>query len=135
MSDGTPASASPPAMRLLIVDDDETSRYAMASFASRPGAEIIEAENGADGIAKALSEKPNLILLDMMMPGIGGHEVLQRLKGDPATSAIPVVLVTSRFINEEERQQVLSRAASVIYKGDLSREIVSKAIDDALAAI
>jgi signal transduction histidine kinase/CheY-like chemotaxis protein len=134
MSDGTPASAPPPAIRILIVDDDETARYAMVSFASRPGAEIIEAENGADGIVKALSEKPNLILLDMMMPGIGGHEVLQRLKSDPATSAIPVVLVTSRFVNEEERQQVLSRAASVIYKGDLSREVVSKAIDEALAA-
>jgi signal transduction histidine kinase/CheY-like chemotaxis protein len=135
MSDGTPASAPPPAIRILIVDDDETARYAMSSFASRDGAEIIEAENGADGIAKALSEKPNVILLDMMMPGIGGHEVLQRLKSDPATSAIPVVLVTSRFVNEEERQQVLSRAASVIYKGDLSRDVVLKAIDDALAAI
>ncbi|MCU1229109.1 MAG: histidine kinase [Acidobacteria bacterium] len=134
MSDGTPASAPAPKIRILIVDDDETARYAMRSFASRPGAEIMDAENGTEGIAKALSEQPNVILLDMMMPGIGGHEVLQRLKSQPETSAIPIILVTSRFINDEEREQVLSRATGVIYKGDLSREVVSRAIDDAIAA-
>jgi signal transduction histidine kinase len=133
MSDGTPAGAPAATIKVLIVDDDETARYTMSSFAARPGVEIIEAESGTEGIARALSDKPDVILLDMMMPGIGGHEVLQRLKSDPATSAIPIVLVTSRFINEEERQQVLSRAFAVIYKGDLSRETVTQAINDATA--
>ncbi|HKO02944.1 MAG TPA: ATP-binding protein, partial [Thermoanaerobaculia bacterium] len=123
MSDGS-AVRAPRAIRILIVDDDETARYTLRSFATRPGTEIMEAENGTEGIAKALAELPDLVMLDMMMPGIGGHEVLQRLKSDPATSAIPVVMVTSRFVNDQERTQVLSRAAGVIYKGDLSREVV-----------
>ena len=118
-------------LKLLIIDDDESTRYAMATFAARPGIEVIEAENGLVGIDKAQSERPDMIMLDMMMPGIGGHEVLQILKADPSTSAIPVVIVTSRFVNEAEREQVLSKAANVIYKGDLSREIVLRAIDDA----
>jgi signal transduction histidine kinase len=122
------------AMRVLVIDDDETARYTIGSFAARPGVEIVEADSGAQGIARAQGEPFDVILLDLMMPGIGGHEVLQRLKGDPATAAIPVVIVTSRFVNDDEKQQILQRATAVIYKGDLSREVVSKAIEDAVGA-
>ncbi|MEO8034296.1 MAG: response regulator, partial [Acidobacteriota bacterium] len=76
----------------------------------------------------------DVIFLDLMMPGIGGHEVLQRLKGDPATASIPVIVVSSRFINDEERQQILMRAFTVINKADVSRELVSGVIDEALAS-
>jgi len=133
---GDGRSANPPAkvakLRVLVVDDDEAARYTIATFATRPGTEVIEADNGATGITRAQNEYPDVILLDLMMPGIGGHEVLQRLKNDPATASIPVVIVTSRFVNEEERQQILTRASSVLYKGDLARETVMRAIDDAM---
>jgi signal transduction histidine kinase len=122
--------ASP--LRILVVDDDETARYTLASFATRPGTQILEAESGLQGIARALEERPDIILLDLMMPGVGGHEVLARLKADPVTADIPVVIVTSRFVNEEERRQILTRAANVIYKGDLSRETVTRTISEAL---
>lgn len=121
-------------LQILIVDDDDTSRYALASFARGTDVEIFEAENGTAGIVVAQSQHPDVILLDLMMPGVGGHEVLQRLKSDPATSDIPVVIVTSRFINEDEKQQILNRATAVIYKGDLSREVVSEAVARALGA-
>jgi CheY-like chemotaxis protein len=127
-----PGEGSARPRRILIVDDDETTRYAIVSFATREGVEVLEAENGIQGISLAQSERPDVILLDLMMPGIGGHEVLQRLKGDATTANIPVVVVTSRFINDDERRQILTRAANVIYKGDLSREIVAKAIESAL---
>ncbi|HEX2831826.1 MAG TPA: ATP-binding protein [Thermoanaerobaculia bacterium] len=120
------------AMRVLIIDDDEAARYAIATFATRPGTEIIEAENGLTGIARAQNDHPDIILLDLMMPGIGGHEVLQRLKSDPATAATPVVVITSRFVNDDERRQILTKAVTVLYKGDLSRESVTRAIDSAL---
>jgi signal transduction histidine kinase/CheY-like chemotaxis protein len=119
-------------LRILIVDDDETARYTLASFATRPGAEIFEAENGLQGIARAASDRPDVILLDLMMPGVGGHEVLARLKSDPATAEIPVIIVTSRFVNDDEKRQILTRAASVVYKGDLSRETVARAISEAM---
>jgi signal transduction histidine kinase len=132
VSGPAPATATPPRMRVLVVDDDETSRYTVASFATRPGAEVLEAENGLDGIARAQAERPDVILLDLMMPGLGGHEVLQRLKGDPDTAAIPVIIVTSRFVNEEEKRQILTKAVDVLYKGDLARETVTRTIDAAL---
>ena len=121
------------ALRILVIDDDETARYAISSFAMRSGTEVSEAENGLVGIARAQTEQPDVILLDLMMPGIGGHEVLQRLKAEPATAHIPVIVITSRFVNDEERAQILSRAVAVIYKGDLSRETVIRAIDSATA--
>jgi signal transduction histidine kinase len=120
-------------LRILIIDDDDTARYTIGSFAMRPGAVITEAENGLAGIARAQSDHPDVILLDLMMPGIGGHEVLQRLKGDPLTASIPVIVITSRFVNEEERRQIMAKAVNVIYKGDLSREVVGAAVDTALA--
>lgn len=119
-------------MRILIVDDDETARYTLASFATRPGAEIFEAENGLHGIARASADRPDVILLDLMMPGVGGHEVLARLKSDPATADIPVIIVTSRFVNDDEKRQILTRAKNVVYKGDLSRETVARAIAEAM---
>jgi signal transduction histidine kinase len=130
-SSATAAEGKSLTLRVLVVDDDDTARYTITSFARRPGTEVLEAENGLIGIARAQSERPDIILLDLMMPGIGGHEVLQRLKSDPATASIPVIIVTSRFVNEEERRQILARAANVIYKGDLTRETVTNAIDAA----
>jgi signal transduction histidine kinase/CheY-like chemotaxis protein len=126
------ALRSPVPLRVLVVDDDETARYTVASFAGRPGTEVLEAENGTIGIARAQNDRPDIILLDLMMPGIGGHEVLQRLKSDPGTVNIPVIIVTSRFVNDDEKRQILTRAVNVIYKGDLARETVTRAIDDAL---
>ena len=120
-------------LRILVVDDDEAARYTVASFATRAGTEIIEADNGTSGIARAQADRPDVILLDLMMPGIGGHEVLQRLKSDPATANIPVIIVTSRFVNEDEKRQILTKAVDVIYKGDLARDTVTRAIDEALA--
>ncbi|HEX6095260.1 MAG TPA: ATP-binding protein [Thermoanaerobaculia bacterium] len=122
-------------LRILIVDDDETARYTLASFATRPGSEIFEAENGLHGIARAASDHPDVILLDLMMPGVGGHEVLARLKSDPMTAEIPVIIVTSRFVNDDEKRQILTRAANVVYKGDLSRETVARAIAEAMGTV
>jgi signal transduction histidine kinase/CheY-like chemotaxis protein len=119
-------------LRVLVIDDDETARYTMTSFATRPGAVILEAENGLQGIATAQAERPDVILLDLMMPGVGGHEVLQRLRSDPATASIPVVITTSRFVNDEEREQILGKANAVISKAELSRETVMRAIEKAL---
>ena len=119
-------------LRVLVIDDDENARDAVSRFAARQGTVVVGASTGLQGIAKAQSERPDVILLDMMMPGVGGHEVLARLHGDASTAKIPVIVVTSRFVNDDERRQILSRAAAVIDRHDLSHEVVTKAIDSAL---
>jgi signal transduction histidine kinase len=115
-------------LRILIVDDDSTARYTMVSFLAGPDIETMEGANGLEGITRAQAELPDLIFLDLMMPVMGGHEVLARLKSDPATAAIPVVVVTSRLLNEDERAQILTRAIALLSKSELSRELLAETI-------
>jgi len=119
-------------LRVLVIDDDETSREEMTRLASRLGTFTMAAATGLQGVEKAQREYPDVILLDMMMPGVGGHETLARLRADASTAKIPVIVVTSHFINEDERRQILTRASSVLYRNDLSRETVTNAIDAAV---
>jgi CheY-like chemotaxis protein len=119
-------------LRVLVIDDDDSSRDEMTRLASRQETVIMAAATGLQGVAKAQRELPDVILLDMMMPGVGGHETLARLRADASTAKIPVIVVTSHFINDEERRQILTRASSVLYRNDLSREAVTNAIDTAV---
>ena len=117
---------------ILVVDDDGASRELVVDLLGNAGLPAVAVPDGEAALAWLEGELPSMILLDLMMPGVGGHEVLSRLKSDPETADIPVVIVTSRFVNDDERQQILTRAASVMYKGDLSRETVSRAIAEAM---
>ena len=119
-------------LRVLVIDDDDSARNLMSRYAMRQGTTVIGASTGLQGIAKAQIERPDVILLDMMMPGVGGHEVLARLRADEATAKIPVIVVTAHFINDDERRQILARASAVIYRSELSHEAVTSAIDSAL---
>lgn len=121
-------------VRLLIIDDDATARYTLSRFAARPGLTIVEATDGMDGLTKARLGATDVAILDLMMPGIGGHEVLQRLKSDPNTSSIPVIIATSHRINDDERGELLKKAVKVISKSQLSRELVARSIDEAMAS-
>ena len=121
-------------VRLLIIDDDATARYTLSRFAARPGLTIVEATDGMDGLTKARLGATDVAILDLMMPGIGGHEVLQRLKSDPSTSSIPVIIATSHRINDDERGELLKKAVKVISKSKLSRELVTRSIDEAMAS-
>jgi len=81
--------------RILVVDDEQRNVKLLAAHLHSDGQQAITADNGAAAIELAASENPDVILLDIMMPGMDGYEVTRRLKEDPATQHIPVVLVTS----------------------------------------
>jgi len=82
--------------KILIVDDSRTIRILLATFLKLSGYEIAEAENGEDGLQKIGEFHPNLILLDIMMPGIDGYEVCQRIKADPSSRDIPVIFLSGK---------------------------------------
>lgn len=84
---------------ILNVDDTDATRYAKSRILSRAGFTIIEASNGADAIAMANEQQPNLILLDTRLPDINGFEVCRRLKSDPATSSIAILQTSASFIS------------------------------------
>jgi len=82
--------------KVLVVDDEEFVRQLIQIKLKFCGIETIEAGNGADAVEKAIAEKPDLILLDVMMPKMNGFEACQRLKAMPETAHIPIVMLTAR---------------------------------------
>lgn len=82
--------------KILIVDDDLDTLRLVGLLLQRKGYEIIAADNGSAALTKALTERPDLILLDVMMPEMDGIEVLRRLRREPATAPIPTIMFTAK---------------------------------------
>ena len=112
--------------RVVIVDDDMSARYVMRAFLDP--AEVSEAETGEAAFELVRQSRPDIVLLDLILPDTPGEEVLRKLREAVETSEIPVVVVTSRKLDEREREIILAHAAAVIYKGDLSRETLKQAL-------
>ncbi|MCA8899978.1 MAG: PleD family two-component system response regulator [Hyphomonas sp.] len=106
--------------RILVVDDIEANRRLLKAKLEAQYYTVLQAENGPQALAAAASEQPDIILLDVMMPGMDGYEVCRRLKANPATSFIPVVMVTA-LSDAEDRVRGLSAGAE---------DFLSKPVDD-----
>jgi two-component system cell cycle response regulator DivK len=81
--------------RILVVEDQEDNRRIVRDLLTRAGYEILEAVNGEEGVAMAQTEHPDLILMDIQLPGLDGYEATRRIKADPALRQIPIIAVTS----------------------------------------
>ena len=81
---------------LLVDDEDDIREVASISLETVAGWQVSSAGSGAEGITKAIAERPDAILLDVMMPGIDGPTTFGRLQADPATRGIPVILLTAK---------------------------------------
>ena len=81
--------------RVLIVEDDPEMRGAIRRVLGRGGHEILTAKNGSEGLAMARAHKPDLVVLDILMPVLDGYDVCAELSQDSATSDIPIMMVTS----------------------------------------
>ena len=83
-------------MKVLVIDDEKDVRYvARISLGRVGGMTVVEASSGAEGIACAKSERPDFILLDMMMPGMDGASTFRELRADAETASIPVIFLTA----------------------------------------
>lgn len=106
--------------KILVIDDEEVSRYLLRQLFPSPPDQVIEAANGAEGLRFARDEQPQLILLDALMPEMGGFEVLERLRADSRTADIPVVVSTSLALNQEERARLERLGAGYLPKSRLT---------------
>ncbi len=88
--------------RVLVVEDHEDNMRIMSDMLSSAGYEVIKAVTGHEGVAMAESDKPDLILMDVMLPGLDGDEATRRIKDDAALRLIPVIAVTSYALDGEE---------------------------------
>lgn len=107
--------------RILVVDDEPHLLLLVSKILEKEGFTVETAEDGEKGIAKARSFKPDLVLLDMMMPGLSGREVCERLRADPKTRAVKIIFLTvARF----------SEVGKSILKEQDVRDYVTKPFDN-----
>ncbi len=104
-------------MKVLLVDDEaDIRRIAALSLSGVGGMEVAQASGGSEGIRMAREDRPDVILLDMMMPGLDGPATFQALRSDPETSAIPVVFLTAKAMSAEVDHLRALGASGVLIK-------------------
>lgn len=115
--------------KILIVDDHGALRYILSFDLQKKGFKTITAGTGEKGIELACAEKPDLILLDAMMPGIDGFETCRRLKTHEETKAIPVVMVTAKSQRKDVLEGLQSGAVSYMVKPFKFDELYNKIVE------
>jgi len=103
-------------IKVLIIDDDAALVAGLRRNMEFYSYQVISALAGSDGLAKAGKEKPDVILLDIKMPDMDGREVLKKLRDDPATKNIPVIMLTSRREIEEVVKSISGGAVDYLTK-------------------
>ena len=101
---------------ILIVEDDQFFRELLTKKLSLEGFNMIEAANGENGVEMAKEKKPNLILLDLLLPSIDGFEVLSKVKTDSDTSSIPVIILSNLGQQEDIERGLKLGAADYLIK-------------------
>lgn len=113
------------AKKILVIDDDPLMVKLYTETFSQEGYQMDHAPDGNTGLVKAKAVKPNLILLDIMMPGSNGLEVLDKLKIDPETKSIPVIILTNHSNEGDEKESLQKGAVKYIPKSKYEpREMV-----------
>ncbi len=117
------------ARRILLVDDSETILQMEQMILAKEPYDLLFARDGVDGVARALECNPDLILMDVVMPRMGGFEALRQLRGDLRTSAVPVVMVTSKAEAKSIETGYTSGCSDYIVKPIDSMELIAKVRD------
>jgi CheY-like chemotaxis protein len=108
--------------RVLIVDDDPEARGMARRVLEKDGWTIREAGNGREGLEALEGERPDAILLDLMMPEMDGFAFVSQLQHDPELRSIPVIVVTAKDITQEDRQRLNGYVQRIIQKSPVGRE-------------
>jgi threonine synthase len=114
--------------KVLIVDDTEEARRLIRRILQSQGSySIVEAKDGMQAIRMADQDPPDLIILDLMMPELDGFATLDRLKANPATAAVPVIVVTAKALTSAEKHRLEGRIHSLMQKGEfMSDELLEE---------
>jgi two-component system, cell cycle response regulator DivK len=114
--------------RILVVEDNPLNLKLIRDVLEFHGFDVVTARSGEEGVAVAASRSPDLILMDLQLPGIGGQEALQRIHADPRSRDVPVVAVTAFAMKED-----IERAKAAGFDGYIAKPISVRALPDQLA--
>jgi signal transduction histidine kinase/CheY-like chemotaxis protein len=123
-----------PSRHILLVEDDETTRTVTRRALERDGWSVMQAENGRVALARMPEQRPDAILLDLMMPEMDGFEFLVELRRQAAWRDIPVIVVTAMDLTEEDRRRLSGEVERIIEKGAYGRDELLREVGRLLTA-
>ena len=125
-----------PVRSVLVVDDEaDALQLIRRMLEGRPDMQVIEAHSGAEGVAHVQASRPDVVLLDLMMPDIDGFAVLETIKSNRLSHDIPVIVVTAKDLTHEDRERLQGKAAALLNKGAFDAERLLGEIGSVLAQI
>ena len=116
--------------RILVVEDNSRNRKLVRTVLEHAGFDVIEAETGEEGVAIAAEASPDLVLMDVQLPGIDGHDALRMLRSDETTSHVPVVAVTAFAMKGDD-----ARALEEGFDGYIQKPISVRSLVDQVRAL
>lgn len=120
--------------RILIIEDERALRRSMEYRLQKEGYAVVTAQNGEEGLARAAEERPDLVLLDLILPKLNGFEILRRFKADPALQDVPAVIFTNLSQETDRNQAEALGAAGFFVKSDLPIDQVVEQVRKFLAS-
>ena len=111
--------------RILVVEDQEDNRRIIRDLLTSAGYELIEAQDGAEGVRLAESERPDLILMDIQLPVLDGHEATRRIKENPDLRHIPLIVVTSYALSGDEQKATAAGSDGYVAKPFSPRQLLA----------
>ena len=114
------------ARTILVVDDHEDNRHILRDLLRSAGYDVAEATTGEGGVVEAKARKPDLILMDIQLPGIDGYEATRRIKADEALRRIPLIVVTSYALSGDDAKALAAGADAYVAKPFSPRAMLAK---------
>ena len=112
--------------KILIVDDSPTEMHILKSSVEDAGHVVITADTGEEGVARATEDHPDLILMDVVMPGMNGFQATRKISKNPETSSIPIVMVTTKDQDTDREWGLRQGAKGYLVKPVDGRELLHK---------
>jgi CheY-like chemotaxis protein len=107
-------------IRILVVDDEPSNLEYLDSVLQPAGCTVLRASGGQEGIDMARTHKPHLVLLDLIMPGVTGFDVVEQLRSDDSTRSIPIMVLTAKQLTDEDKKQLNGYVAAVFERNSLA---------------
>jgi CheY-like chemotaxis protein len=107
-------------LRVLVVDDEPANIELVSSLLEPAGFTVLKADGGREGIDLARSQRPNLILLDLMMPGLNGFDVVEALRADEDTRTIPIMVLTAKTLTESDKRALNGQVAAIFQRNSVA---------------
>jgi two-component system cell cycle response regulator DivK len=112
--------------RILVIEDQEDNRRIMRDLLTSAGYEMLEAVTGEEGVARAEQDRPDLILMDIQLPGLDGYEATRQIKGNTALDHIPIIAVTSYALSGDDAKALAAGCDAYVTKPFSPRALLAK---------